>query len=80
MKNLKSLLLLPFFFYATDGYLKAFRVTNSKGPIQFFVKDTGSALTDADARAIVDLGSADTRLTMMLTSGEPVPDPDIGGP
>jgi hypothetical protein len=49
-------------------------------PIQFFIEDTGSALTDADARAIVDLGSADTRLTMMLTSGEPVPDPDIGGP
>jgi hypothetical protein len=49
-------------------------------PIQFFVEDTGSALTDADARAIVDLGSADTRLTMMLTSGEPVPDPGIGGP
>lgn len=37
MKNLKTLLVLPFFFYATDGYLKAFRVTNSKGPIQFFV-------------------------------------------
>lgn len=37
MKNLKSLFLLPFFFYATDGYLKAFRVTNSKGPIQLFV-------------------------------------------
>ena len=37
MKNLKSLLLLPFFFYATDGYLKAFRVTNSKGPMQLFV-------------------------------------------
>jgi hypothetical protein len=37
MKNIKSLLVLPFFFYATEGYLKAFHVTKSKGAITFFV-------------------------------------------
>ena len=49
-------------------------------PIQLFIEDTGSTLTGVDARAIVDLGSQDTRLAIMLTTGEPVPDPGIGGP
>ena len=26
MKNFKALLIIPFFFYATEGYLKAFRM------------------------------------------------------
>jgi hypothetical protein len=37
MKNIKSLLVLPFFFYATEGYLKAFKVASTKGPIKLFV-------------------------------------------
>jgi Ni,Fe-hydrogenase I cytochrome b subunit len=37
MKNIKSLLVLPFFFYATEGYLKAFKVANVTGPIKLFV-------------------------------------------
>jgi hypothetical protein len=26
MKNFKALLIIPFFFYATEGYLKAFKI------------------------------------------------------
>ena len=32
MKNIKSLLVLPFFFYATEGYVKAFNL-NHEGPL-----------------------------------------------
>lgn len=31
------MLVLPFFFYATEGYLKAFKVANVTGPIKLFV-------------------------------------------
>ena len=37
MKNIKSLLVLPFFFYATEGYLKAFKVSPAKLPASLFV-------------------------------------------
>lgn len=37
MKNIKSLLVLPFFFYATEGYLKAFKVAKVTGSIKLFV-------------------------------------------
>ena len=37
MKNLKSLLVIPFFFYATEGYVKAFNVAGSKWAIALFV-------------------------------------------
>jgi hypothetical protein len=37
MKNLKSLLVLPFFFYATEGYLKSFKVSNSSIIVKMFV-------------------------------------------
>jgi hypothetical protein len=37
MKNLKSLLVIPFFFYATEGYVKAFKVAGSKWAIALFV-------------------------------------------
>lgn len=29
MKNLKSILVIPFFFYATQGYVKAFNLNNA---------------------------------------------------
>ena len=29
MKNLKSILVIPFFFYATQGYVKAFQLNNA---------------------------------------------------
>ena len=29
MKNLKSILIIPFFFYATQGYVKAFKLNNA---------------------------------------------------
>ncbi len=37
MKNIKTLLVLPFFFYATEGYLKAFKVAKVTGSIKLFV-------------------------------------------
>ncbi len=37
MKSIKSLLVLPFFFYATEGYLKAFKVAHAKFPAALFV-------------------------------------------
>ena len=37
MKNIKSFLILPFFFYATEGYLKAFNVTKTTGPVKLLV-------------------------------------------
>ena len=60
--------------------LQAVSGWDGDSPIQFFIEDTGAALTDADARAIIDVGSADTRVAIMLSGGEPVPDPGTGGP
>lgn len=37
MKNIKSLLVLPFFFYATEGYLKAFKIAYSSVAVNLFV-------------------------------------------
>ena len=37
MKNIKSLLVLPFFFYATEGYLKAFNVSKTTTSMKLFV-------------------------------------------
>lgn len=37
MKNIKSLLVLPFFFYATEGYLKAFNVPKTTTSMKLFV-------------------------------------------
>lgn len=37
MKNSKSLLVLPFFFYATEGYLKAFHVSKTTPLMKVFV-------------------------------------------
>ncbi|MCL9968217.1 MAG: hypothetical protein NBV56_02715 [Aquirufa antheringensis] len=37
MKNIKTLLVLPFFFYATEGYLNAFKVSPAKLPASLFV-------------------------------------------
>ncbi|MFD3408880.1 hypothetical protein SKC37_09450 [Aquirufa sp. HETE-83D] len=37
MKNIKTLLVLPFFFYATEGYLKAFQVNKTTGAVKLFV-------------------------------------------
>ena len=37
MKNIKSLHVLPFFFYTTEGYLKAFKVAKVTGSIKVFV-------------------------------------------
>lgn len=37
MKNFKALLILPIFFYATQGYLKAFKTSSAKLPVALFV-------------------------------------------
>lgn len=37
MKNIKSLLVLPFFFYATEGYVKAFKMNSSAFALKGFV-------------------------------------------
>lgn len=37
MKNFKALLVIPVFFYATEGYLKAFKTSGTKLPVALFV-------------------------------------------
>jgi hypothetical protein len=37
MKNFKSLLVLPFFFYATEGYVKAFKINETAFALKGFV-------------------------------------------
>jgi hypothetical protein len=37
MKNFKALLLIPFFFYATEGYVKAFKINGSTFALKGFV-------------------------------------------
>jgi hypothetical protein len=37
MKNFKSLLVLPFFFYATEGYVKAFKINGTAFALKGFV-------------------------------------------
>lgn len=44
-----------------------------ESPIQFFIEDTGSAVTDADTRAIIDGISVDVRVAVLLTSGGGLP-------
>ena len=37
MKNFKALLIIPFFFYATEGYLKAFKIGGTSLMVKILV-------------------------------------------
>ena len=37
MKNFKALLIIPFFFYATEGYLKAFKIGGTSMMVKILV-------------------------------------------
>lgn len=71
---------LTFDVLAIIEELQAVSGWGTTSPIQFYLKDTGSYANDIDARAVVDLGSSDTRLAIMLVSGDPLPEPGTGGP
>jgi hypothetical protein len=73
----------PFLSFDTLAIIEELQAVSGWGttsPIQFYLKDTGSFANDIDARAVVDLGSSDTRLAIMLVSGDPLPEPGTGGP
>jgi len=73
----------PFMTFDVQAIIEELQAVSGWGttsPIQFYLKDTGSVVTDVDARAVVDLGSADTRVAILLLSGEPLAGAGIGGP
>jgi hypothetical protein len=62
--------------------LKGVSGWDGDSPIQLFIEDTGSAVTDQNTLAVIDVARQSTQLVILLTSGsspEP-PDPGTGGP